>query len=189
MKILLLGSGGREHALAWKIAQSDKCDKLYIAPGNAGTSNCGENIAMKADDFEAIKTFCVEKDINMVVVGPEDPLVKGIYDNLKEDARTKDSEGSYAQEQMTSKGWSVQVDSLEATAAALKAIITMFNSDTPVTVGWDQTETTAGTQNRTAANAAFARSGNAILSDFSIQANNRQNMSVSRQFTGTGGLS
>ena len=90
MKILLLGSGGREHALAWKIAQSDKCDKLYIAPGNAGTSNCGENIAMKADDFEAIKTFCVEKDINMVVVGPEDPLVKGIYDNLKEDARTKD---------------------------------------------------------------------------------------------------
>ena len=90
MKILLLGSGGREHALAWKIAQSDKCDKLYIAPGNAGTSNCGENVAMKADDFEAIKTFCVEKDINMVVVGPEDPLVKGIYDNLKEDARTKD---------------------------------------------------------------------------------------------------
>ena len=90
MKILLLGSGGREHALAWKIAQSDKCDKLYIAPGNAGTSNCGENVAMKADDFEAIKTFCVEKDINMVVVGPEDPLVKGIYDNLKEDARTKE---------------------------------------------------------------------------------------------------
>ena len=90
MKILLLGSGGREHALAWKIAQSSKCEKLYIAPGNAGTSNCGENVAMKADDFEAIKTFCVEKAINMVVVGPEDPLVKGIYDNLKQDARTKD---------------------------------------------------------------------------------------------------
>ena len=90
MKILLLGSGGREHALAWKIAQSSKCDKLYIAPGNAGTSNCGENVAMKADDFEAIKAFCVEKSINMVVVGPEDPLVKGIYDNLKEDPRTKD---------------------------------------------------------------------------------------------------
>ena len=89
MKILLLGSGGREHALAWKIAQSKKCEKLYIAPGNAGTSNCGENIAMKADDFEAIKTFCVEKAINMVVVGPEDPLVKGIYDELKADARTK----------------------------------------------------------------------------------------------------
>ena len=88
MKILLLGSGGREHALAWKIAQSEKCEKLYIAPGNAGTGNCGENVAMKADDFETIKTFCVEKDINMVVVGPEDPLVKGIYDNLKEDPRT-----------------------------------------------------------------------------------------------------
>jgi phosphoribosylamine--glycine ligase len=90
MKILLLGSGGREHALAWKIAQSSKCEKLFIAPGNAGTSNCGENISMKADDFEAIKTFCVEKDINMVVVGPEDPLVKGIYDELKADVRTKD---------------------------------------------------------------------------------------------------
>ena len=90
MKILLLGSGGREHALAWKIAQSSKCEKLFIAPGNGGTSNCGENISMKADDFEAIKTFCVEKDINMVVVGPEDPLVKGIYDELKADVRTKD---------------------------------------------------------------------------------------------------
>jgi phosphoribosylamine--glycine ligase len=89
MKILLLGSGGREHALAWKIAQSEKCNKLYIAPGNAGTSNCGENINMKADDFEAIKQFCVEKSIDMVVVGPEDPLVKGIYDDLKADLRTK----------------------------------------------------------------------------------------------------
>ena len=89
MKILLLGSGGREHALAWKIAQSEKCEKLYIAPGNAGTSNCGENVAMKADDFEAVKTFVVEKGINMVVVGPEDPLVKGIYDDLKQDERTK----------------------------------------------------------------------------------------------------
>ena len=90
MKILLLGSGGREHAVAWKIAQSEKCEKLYIAPGNAGTSNCGENVTMKADDFEAIKTFCVEKGVNMVVVGPEDPLVKGIYDELKTDVRTKD---------------------------------------------------------------------------------------------------
>ena len=89
MKILLLGSGGREHALAWKIAQSDKCEKLYIAPGNAGTSNCGENVNMKADDFEAIKQFVVEKGIQMVVVGPEDPLVKGIYDDLKADERTK----------------------------------------------------------------------------------------------------
>jgi phosphoribosylamine--glycine ligase len=90
MKILLLGSGGREHALAWKIAQSSKCEKLYIAPGNAGTSNVGTNVAMKADDFEAIKQFVVENDINMVVVGPEDPLVKGIYDDLRQDERTKD---------------------------------------------------------------------------------------------------
>ena len=89
MKILLLGSGGREHALAWKIAQSEKCEKLYIAPGNGGTGNCGENVSMKADDFEAIKQFCVDKAIDMVVVGPEDPLVKGIYDDLKADERTK----------------------------------------------------------------------------------------------------
>ena len=89
MKILLLGSGGREHALAWKIAQSEQVEKLFIAPGNAGTSNCGENVNMKADDFEAIKQFVVEKGINMVVVGPEDPLVKGIYDDLKQDERTK----------------------------------------------------------------------------------------------------
>jgi phosphoribosylamine--glycine ligase len=99
MKILLLGSGGREHALAWKIAQSEKCEKLFIAPGNAGTSNCGEfatphsapteNVAMKADDFEAVKQFCTEKQIDMVVVGPEDPLVKGIYDDMKADERTK----------------------------------------------------------------------------------------------------
>ena len=88
-KILLLGSGGREHALAWKIAQSPKCEKLYIAPGNAGTANCGENVAMKADDFEAIKTFIVNNNVDMVVVGPEDPLVKGVYDDLKNDARTQ----------------------------------------------------------------------------------------------------
>lgn len=88
MKILLLGGGGREHALAWKIAQSDKVEKLYIAPGNAGTANVGENVDIKADDFESLKDFAVEKDINMVVVGPEDPLVKGIYDEFKNDART-----------------------------------------------------------------------------------------------------
>jgi phosphoribosylamine--glycine ligase len=89
MKILLLGSGGREHALAWKISQSEKCEQLFIAPGNAGTCTVGTNIAMKADDFEAIKTFVVNEGIDMVVVGPEDPLVKGIYDDLKADERTK----------------------------------------------------------------------------------------------------
>ena len=90
MKILLLGSGGREHALAWKIAQSEKVEKLYIAPGNAGTAQCEENVAIAADDFESLKSFVVENGISMVVVGPEDPLVKGIYDNFKSDARTAD---------------------------------------------------------------------------------------------------
>ena len=88
MKILLLGSGGREHALAWKIAQSPRCEQLFIAPGNAGTGSVGTNVAMKADDFEAIKQFVADQGINMVVVGPEDPLVKGIYDDLRADERT-----------------------------------------------------------------------------------------------------
>lgn len=86
MKILLLGSGGREHALAWKIAQSEKVEKLYIAPGNAGTGNIGENVAIKADDFYAIKTFVLTQGVDMVVVGPEDPLVKGVYDFFKNDS-------------------------------------------------------------------------------------------------------
>ena len=85
MRLLLLGSGGREHALAWKIAQSPKIEKLFIAPGNAGTAQVGENIPMKADDFEAIKDFVIQQTIDMVVVGPEDPLVKGIYDFFKAD--------------------------------------------------------------------------------------------------------
>lgn len=85
-RILLLGSGGREHALAWKIAQSPKLEKLFIAPGNAGTALVGENVPMKADDFDAIKTFVLANAITMVVVGPEDPLVKGIYDYFKADA-------------------------------------------------------------------------------------------------------
>ena len=88
MKVLLLGSGGREHALAWKIAQSEKVDKLYIAPGNAGTALCGENVAIKATDFEALKQFAADNGVDMVVVGPEDPLVNGIYDDFKADART-----------------------------------------------------------------------------------------------------
>ena len=89
MKILLLGSGGREHALAWKISQSEKVEKLFIAPGNAGTTNCGENVAIGVNEFEKIKEFVVANAIDMVVVGPEDPLVKGIYDDLKADERTK----------------------------------------------------------------------------------------------------
>ena len=89
MKILLLGSGGREHALAWKIAQSKKVDQLYIAPGNAGTGSVGENVPLKADDFESIRQFVLSKGVDMVVVGPEDPLVKGVYDFFKNDNQLK----------------------------------------------------------------------------------------------------
>lgn len=89
MKLLLIGAGGREHALAWKIAQSPQCDKLYIAPGNAGTKNCGENVPISVNDFEKLKAFCVDNQVDMVVVGPEDPLVNGIYDDFKADVRTK----------------------------------------------------------------------------------------------------
>ncbi len=87
MNILLLGSGGREHALAWKIAQSKKVDNLFIAPGNGGTGSVGKNVAIKADDFDGIKAFVLEHHVDMVVVGPEDPLVKGIYDYFKNDAQ------------------------------------------------------------------------------------------------------
>lgn len=90
MKLLLLGSGGREHAIAWKIAQSSKCSKLYIAPGNAGTADVGENVNITVNDFDSIKDFVLQNQVNMVVVGPEDPLVKGIYDDFKNDIRTKD---------------------------------------------------------------------------------------------------
>ncbi|MDO5481689.1 MAG: phosphoribosylamine--glycine ligase [Bacteroidaceae bacterium] len=90
MKLLLLGSGGREHALAWKIAQSQKIEKLFIAPGNAGTVDVGENVPLKADDFVGIKEFVLANGIDMVVVGPEDPLVKGVYDFFKQDESLKD---------------------------------------------------------------------------------------------------
>ena len=89
MRLLLLGSGGREHALAWKIAQSPRTDKLFIAPGNAGTAQVGENVAIKADDFDAVGKFVLDNGIDMVVVGPEDPLVKGIYDYFKADSQLK----------------------------------------------------------------------------------------------------
>ena len=91
MKILLLGSGGREHALGWKIAQSKRVTQLFIAPGNAGTSEVGTNVDIQVNDFDAIKDFICNQKIDMVVVGPEDPLVNGIYDALKNDDRTKDT--------------------------------------------------------------------------------------------------
>ncbi|MDR2471937.1 MAG: phosphoribosylamine--glycine ligase [Tannerella sp.] len=85
MNILITGSGGREHALAWKISQSAKCKRLFIAPGNAGTQQCGNNVNIKADDFAGIKDFVLQNDIHIVVVGPEDPLVKGITDYFADD--------------------------------------------------------------------------------------------------------
>ncbi len=87
MQILLLGSGGREHALAWKLSQSKLCDQLFIAPGNAGTAAHGQNVAIQPTDFEAVKSFCLEKKIEMVVVGPEEPLVRGIWDFFQNDEK------------------------------------------------------------------------------------------------------
>ena len=89
MNILILGSGGREHALAWKVSQSYHCDQLFIAPGNAGTQNIGTNVSIAVTDFHAQKDFCVENKINIVIVGPEEPLVKGIYDFYKADEELK----------------------------------------------------------------------------------------------------
>ena len=103
-----------------------------------------------------------------------------------DDAKTQDSVGDFAQEQMTSRGWSVQVDSFDASVASLRALITQFQSDSKPTVGWDQT---AGAQNRVAQNAAFARSGSAILNDLSIQASDRQTIQTTAQYQGSGALS
>ncbi|MFZ4058827.1 MAG: phosphoribosylamine--glycine ligase [Ferruginibacter sp.] len=88
MNILLLGSGGREHALAWKLTQSVHCSKLFIAPGNPGTQQHGENVPIAIHDFEALASFCIESSVTMVVVGPEEPLVKGIYDFFKNNPAT-----------------------------------------------------------------------------------------------------
>lgn len=89
MNILVLGSGGREHALSWKISQSDKVDNLYIAPGNAGTGSVGTNVEIAAEDFPALKAFVIEYDVNIVLVGPEAPLVAGVYDFFANDEALK----------------------------------------------------------------------------------------------------
>jgi phosphoribosylamine--glycine ligase len=89
MNLLLLGSGGREHAIAWKITKSPLCEKLFIAPGNAGTAQCGTNVDIGVNDFDSIKQFCITESINMVVVGPEEPLVKGIVDAFESDNNVK----------------------------------------------------------------------------------------------------
>lgn len=106
-----------------------------------------------------------------------------------EDSSTKDTESDYTQEQMVSKSWQVQVDSYQATAAAIKALLTRFNAGQPVGIKYDQTLTTSGTMNRTAAGAPFARTGQAILTDVSIQANNRSTINISTTYQGTGALS
>ncbi|RFM29924.1 phosphoribosylamine--glycine ligase [Deminuibacter soli] len=85
MNILILGSGGREHAFAWKIARSKHCTQLFIAPGNAGTAHCGTNVNIGVNDFAAQKQFCLDNQVNLVLVGPEEPLVKGVYDFFKND--------------------------------------------------------------------------------------------------------
>ena len=89
MKILILGSGGRAHTFCWKVSQSELCTKLFIAPGNAGTAQYGENIDIAVTNFEAIKKTCISKKIDLVIVGPEEPLVKGIYDFFKKDKQLK----------------------------------------------------------------------------------------------------
>lgn len=90
MNILIVGSGGREHAFAWKLKQSSRCGELFIAPGNAGTATCGTNLPIGINDFDALAQACVDKHIEMVIVGPEEPLVKGIYDHFKKNKTTKD---------------------------------------------------------------------------------------------------
>ena len=105
-----------------------------------------------------------------------------------EDATTKDSEGGFTQEQMTEKSWQVQVDHVDASAARIKALLTRMKAMANVAVCFDQTTTTAGTQNRTKANAPFARQGNALLTDLSIQANDRTTITITEQYTGNGAL-
>lgn len=90
MRILLLGSGGREHALAWKMAQSPRCEKLFIAPGNGGTAQCGQNVPLSITDFPAIEAFCIKESIGLVFVGPEEPLVKGVVDHFRNTPSLKD---------------------------------------------------------------------------------------------------
>ena len=89
MKILILGSGGREHAFCWKLSQSELCSQLLIAPGNAGTAQYGENFDIDINDFNTVKKICISNKIEMVVVGPEEPLVNGIYDFFKKDENLK----------------------------------------------------------------------------------------------------
>lgn len=121
MKILLVGGGGREHTLAWKISQSKLCDKLFIAPGNAGTTAFGENVAITVNDFEALALFCISNSIAMLIVGPEEPLVKGIYNFFKENPSTT---------HIQVIGPSKQASQLEGSKAFAKAFMDRHNIPT-----------------------------------------------------------
>ncbi|MEO5681936.1 MAG: phosphoribosylamine--glycine ligase [Chitinophagaceae bacterium] len=121
MKILLLGSGGREHALAWKLVQSSKCSKLFIAPGNGGTSKCGQNVLLSITDFEAIGQFCLQEQVEMVVVGPEEPLVKGIVDYFKTTEKLQS---------IMIIGPSLEAAKLEGSKAFAKAFMDRYNIPT-----------------------------------------------------------
>ena len=141
----------------------------------------GRQLRLKGQNFRA---FLGESSEASAI--PEETNVQVTISGNMEDSTTKDSEGGWVEEQMTSKQWSVQVDHVDASVASLRALITQFNSDTHPTVGWDQTATTPGGQNRAAAGAEFARSGSAILADISIQANNRSTIQISCQYQGSG---
>ncbi len=128
MKILLLGGGGREHALAWKLTQSPECDQLWIAPGNGGTSDCGENVDLSVDDFEAIGDFVLTNSVNMVVIGPEDPLVNGIQDYFA---------GHEALKDVHVIGPSKEAAQLEGSKAYAKAFMEAFNIPTAASRTFD----------------------------------------------------
>jgi phosphoribosylamine---glycine ligase len=127
MNILLIGGGGREHALAWKITQSNRCSQLYIAPGNPGTAQCGINIAIDVNDFVAIDQLCREKEIGMVIIGPEDPLVKGIADTLKA-----------ALPHMVVVGPSAEAAQLEGSKAFAKAFMNKYHIPTATYFEFDE---------------------------------------------------
>lgn len=135
MKILLIGSGGRENALAWKIAQSKKCEKLYIAPGNPGTALVGENVALGVGDFDGLKDFAASKGIDMLVVGPEVPLVNGITDSFKNDPRTA---------QIAVIGPSKQGAQLEGSKDFAKAFMKRHNIPTAAYATFDGTSIDEG---------------------------------------------
>jgi phosphoribosylamine---glycine ligase len=129
IKILLMGSGGREHALAWKIRQSPLCEKLFIAPGNAGTQECGENVQIQVNDFVGIQSLCLREHIELVVVGPEEPLVNGIFDYFQSDAALK---------HVAIIGPSKEAAQLEGSKAYAKAFMQRHNIPTAAYREFDQ---------------------------------------------------